>query len=64
MYEEWPISSEIASNSNPLAKVNIVEYYLTAMNFRHYASVTYSPVRHWESGERMAPLTQHSPSIH
>eukprot|EP00965_Chrysotila_dentata_P245659 6206696-Pleurochrysis_carterae.AAC.1 len=33
-----------------------------ALNCRHSASVTYSPICHWESGGRMAPLTQHSPS--
>eukprot|EP00965_Chrysotila_dentata_P254903 6212031-Pleurochrysis_carterae.AAC.8 len=33
-------------------------------NFRHSASVTYCPIRHWESGDKMAPLTHHSPSIH
>eukprot|EP00965_Chrysotila_dentata_P177537 5864710-Pleurochrysis_carterae.AAC.3 len=32
------------------------------MSFRHSASVTYSPICHWESGDRMAPLTQHSSS--
>eukprot|EP00965_Chrysotila_dentata_P064043 2120780-Pleurochrysis_carterae.AAC.1 len=31
-----------------------------SQNFRHSASETYSPIiRHWESGDRMAPLTQH-----
>eukprot|EP00965_Chrysotila_dentata_P257468 6212896-Pleurochrysis_carterae.AAC.1 len=35
-----------------------------SQNFRHSASVTYSPIRHWESGDRVAPLIQHSPSIH
>eukprot|EP00965_Chrysotila_dentata_P064089 2121919-Pleurochrysis_carterae.AAC.1 len=33
-------------------------------NFRHSASVAYSPICHWESGDRMAPLIQHSVSIH
>eukprot|EP00965_Chrysotila_dentata_P230538 6197833-Pleurochrysis_carterae.AAC.3 len=27
-----------------------------ARNFRHPASMTYSPTLHWESGDRMAPL--------
>eukprot|EP00965_Chrysotila_dentata_P196700 6177745-Pleurochrysis_carterae.AAC.1 len=33
-------------------------------NFRRSAKVTYSPIRHWESSHRMAPLSQHSPSTH
>eukprot|EP00965_Chrysotila_dentata_P227354 6195963-Pleurochrysis_carterae.AAC.2 len=33
-------------------------------NFRPSASVTYSPIRHWESGDRTALLTRHSPFIH
>eukprot|EP00965_Chrysotila_dentata_P062007 2054691-Pleurochrysis_carterae.AAC.1 len=35
-----------------------------SQNLRHSASVTYSPVRHWESGDRMVPLIRHSPFIH
>eukprot|EP00965_Chrysotila_dentata_P202450 6181133-Pleurochrysis_carterae.AAC.2 len=33
-----------------------------SQNFRYSVNVTYFPIRHWESGDRMAPLTQHSPS--
>eukprot|EP00965_Chrysotila_dentata_P210707 6186046-Pleurochrysis_carterae.AAC.1 len=33
-------------------------------NFRHSASVAYSPIRHWESGDRMVLFIRHSPSIH
>eukprot|EP00965_Chrysotila_dentata_P098141 3245064-Pleurochrysis_carterae.AAC.1 len=35
-----------------------------SQNFRHSASVPYCPIRHWESGDRMTPLTQHSPSTY
>eukprot|EP00965_Chrysotila_dentata_P187273 6172021-Pleurochrysis_carterae.AAC.1 len=36
-----------------------------SQNFSHSsASVTYCPIRHWGSGNRMALLTQHSPSTH
>eukprot|EP00965_Chrysotila_dentata_P085236 2812733-Pleurochrysis_carterae.AAC.1 len=35
-----------------------------SQNFRHAANVAYSPICHWESGDRMAPLIRHSPSIH
>eukprot|EP00965_Chrysotila_dentata_P077197 2548720-Pleurochrysis_carterae.AAC.1 len=35
-----------------------------SQNYRHSASMKYSPIRHWERGDRMAPLTQHSPSTH
>eukprot|EP00965_Chrysotila_dentata_P101572 3353553-Pleurochrysis_carterae.AAC.1 len=38
--------------------------YLSCHNFRHSASVTYSPIHNWESGDRMVPLIRHSPSIH
>eukprot|EP00965_Chrysotila_dentata_P258931 6213397-Pleurochrysis_carterae.AAC.1 len=31
-----------------------------SQNFRQSANVTYCPMRHWESGDRMAPLTRHS----
>eukprot|EP00965_Chrysotila_dentata_P143595 4744647-Pleurochrysis_carterae.AAC.1 len=34
-----------------------------SQNFRHSASATYSPIRYWESGDRMATLIQHGPPI-
>eukprot|EP00965_Chrysotila_dentata_P193418 6175752-Pleurochrysis_carterae.AAC.2 len=37
---------------------------IDSQNFPISASVTYGPIRHWESGDRMASLTQHSPSTH
>eukprot|EP00965_Chrysotila_dentata_P124085 4101252-Pleurochrysis_carterae.AAC.1 len=30
--------------------------------FRYSVNVTYCLIRHWESGDRMVPLIQHSPS--
>eukprot|EP00965_Chrysotila_dentata_P254744 6211981-Pleurochrysis_carterae.AAC.7 len=37
---------------------------MTRVNFRHSANVTFGFICHWESGDRMARLIQHSPSIH
>eukprot|EP00965_Chrysotila_dentata_P258237 6213153-Pleurochrysis_carterae.AAC.2 len=34
-----------------------------SQNFRQPANMTYSPICHWESGDRMAPLIRHSPSL-
>eukprot|EP00965_Chrysotila_dentata_P236930 6201602-Pleurochrysis_carterae.AAC.1 len=45
----------VAVVSSPLIRSSLSES--SCRIFRQSASVTYSPIRHWESGDRMAPLT-------
>eukprot|EP00965_Chrysotila_dentata_P227276 6195902-Pleurochrysis_carterae.AAC.1 len=63
------MSCAVNANHFPPVVLSFVEISLLLLqrarqNFRHFASVAYNPIRHWESGDRMAPLIQHSPSIH